>query len=77
MFFGAKTILKFTAMVVPLITVIEIGALILPNMTALATVMIAGACAMGLIASAFLFHLLGRKWGGVSFSYVSSGVSER
>jgi len=77
MFFGAKTILKFTAMVVPLITFIEIGALILPNMTGLATLMIAGACAMGLIASAFLFHLLGRKWGGASFSYVSSGVSER
>ncbi len=77
MFFGAKTILKFTAMVVPLITFIEIGALILPNMTGLATLMIAGACAMGLIASAFLFRLLGRKWGGASFSYVSSGVSER
>ena len=73
MFFGAKTILKFTGMVLPLLTIIEIGALILPQMAGLATVMIVGASIMELLASAFLFLRLGVKWGGASFSYINSG----
>jgi hypothetical protein len=74
MFLGAKTILKFTAIVVPLLTVVEIGAMILPYMEGLATVMIAWASVMGLLVSALLFLRLNRKWGGASFSYVTAGA---
>jgi hypothetical protein len=74
MFFGAGTILRFALMVVPLLTFIEVGAMILPFMTGLATVMIVGASATGLLASALLFLRLGRRWGRASFSYVSTGA---
>jgi hypothetical protein len=74
MFFGAKTILTFTVLVAPLLTVIEVGAMILPYMAGLATVIIAFASTMELLASIFLFLRLGRKWGSASFSYVSTGA---
>ena len=73
---GAKTILKFTGMVVHLLTVIEIGAMILPHMTSLATVMIAWSCAMGLLASALLFLRLGRR-GAAPLSPTSQRGPER
>jgi len=76
MSFGAKTILKFTGMVVHLLTVIEIGAMILPHMTSLATVMIAWSCAMGLLASALLFLRLGRR-GAAPLSPTSQRGPER
>lgn len=73
MFFGAKTILKFTLMVMPLLTIIEMGALILPYMVIFATLLITLASAIELLVSAFLFLRLSRKWGGASFSYISTG----
>jgi hypothetical protein len=73
MFFGAKTILKFTLMVMPLLTIIEMGALILPYMVIFATSLITLASAIELLVSAFLFLRLSRKWGGASFSYISTG----
>lgn len=74
MFLGAKTILKFTLMVVPLLTMVEIGAMILPYVEGLATIMIAWASTMGLLASALLFLRLNRRWGGASFLYVTAGA---
>ncbi len=78
MFFGAKTILTFTLLVAPLLIVIEVGAMILPYMADLATVIIAFASMIELLVSIFLFLRLSRRWGGASFSYVSTGsVSSR
>ena len=74
MFFGAKTILKFTGFVVPLLTINEIGAMILPYRPGLAVVMISFASAMELLVSIFLFIRLGKKWGCASFSYISTGT---
>ena len=74
MFFGAKTILKFTGLVVPLLTVNEVGAMIITYRPGLAVVMISFSSAMELLASIFLFIRLGKKWGGASFSYISTGT---
>jgi hypothetical protein len=73
MFFGAKTIIKFTLMIMPLLTIIEIGTLILPYMVGYATLLITIASVIELLASAYLFLQLNRKWGGASFSYISTG----
>ncbi len=55
--------------------VLRLGAtMFLTFMPGLATVMIAGASAMGLLASALLFLRLRRRWGRASFSYVSTGA---
>jgi hypothetical protein len=73
LFFGAKTILKFVSMVIPPLIVIEIGTIILPFKTGLATLMIASASILGLLASIILFTQLKRRWRNASFSYISSG----
>ena len=73
LFFGAKTILKFASMVIPPLTFIEIGTMILPFKTGLATWMIASASILGLVASGLLFTRLKKRWSNASFSYVSSG----
>jgi hypothetical protein len=73
LFFGAKTILKFTSMVIPPLILIEIGTMLLPFMTGLATLMIASASMLGLVASGLLFTRLKKRWSNASFSYVSSG----
>jgi hypothetical protein len=72
MFFGAKTILKFTVMIMPLLTIIEMGALILPYMVGFATLLITLASTIELLVSVFLFLQLGKRWGGASFSYIST-----
>jgi hypothetical protein len=74
MFFGAKTILAFTLMIMPLLTIIEMGALILPYLVTFATLLITIASVIELLASAFLFTRLKRRWGSASFSYISTGV---
>jgi hypothetical protein len=74
MFFGAKTILKFTLMIVPLLALIEMGTLTLPYRLEFATPIIIMASAVELLASAFLFRRLSRKWRRASFSYISTGV---
>jgi hypothetical protein len=74
MFFGAKTILAFTLMIMPLLTIIEMGALILPYLVTFATLLITIASVIELLASAFLFTRLKKRWGSASFSYISTGV---
>ncbi|MCX6656335.1 MAG: hypothetical protein NTY03_14625, partial [Candidatus Bathyarchaeota archaeon] len=75
LFFGAKTILKFTSMVIPLLIFIEIGTIFLPFKTGLATWMIASASMLELVVSGLLFTRLKKHWSDASFSYVSSGES--
>ncbi|MCW4051320.1 MAG: hypothetical protein NWE89_16470 [Candidatus Bathyarchaeota archaeon] len=74
MFFGAKTLLKFTGMVVPPLTLIEIGSMMIQFNPPLASKLIWGTSVFSLIAAAFLFMRLGDRWRGKSFSYVSTGV---
>ena len=73
LFFGAKTIIKFTLMVIPPLTFIEVGTILLPFKTGLATWMIASASMLGLVASSLLFTRLKKRWSDASFSLVSSG----
>ncbi len=74
MFFGAKTILKFTAIVVPPLTVIEIASMMLQFRPQAATQVIYGSSLLLFIAAALIFNRLENKWHGTSFSYVSTGV---
>lgn len=74
MFFGAKTIIKFTAIVVPPLTVIEIASMLLQFKPQAATQVIYGASLVLFIAAALIFSRLENKWRGTSFSYVSTGV---
>ena len=73
LFFGAKTILKFALMVIPPLIIIEIGTIMLPFNSGLATLMITSASVLGLMASGLLFIRLKNRWRNVSFSYISSG----
>lgn len=74
MFFGAKTILKFTAIVVPPLTVIEIASMMMQFRPVQATQVIYRASLVLLVAAAVLFSRLERRWRGVNFNYVSTGV---
>jgi len=73
LFFGAKTILKFALMVIPPLIIIEIGTIILPFNSGLATLMITSASVLGLVASGLLFMRLKKHWRNASFSYISNG----
>ena len=73
MFFGANIVLKFAVFVVPLLIVIEIGAMILTFGSLMAIVMILASSVICLSASVFLYLRLDRKWQKSSFSYVSTG----
>ena len=74
MFFSAKTILKFTAIVVPPLTMIEIGSMLMQFMPVTALNVIYGTSLALVIASGLVFRGLERKWHGKTFSYVSTGV---
>ena len=74
MFFSAKTILKFTAIVVPPLTMIEIGSMLMQFMPDTAFKIIYGTSLVLLLASGLAFRDLERKWHGKTFSYVSTGV---
>lgn len=74
MFFGAKTILRFTAIIVPPLTIIEIASMMLQSRPQMATQIIYGTSLMLFLAAALIFSRLENKWRGTSFSYVSSGV---
>jgi hypothetical protein len=74
MFFGAGTIIKFTAIVVPPLTLIEVASMIIQFRPQLATQIIYGASATLLIVAALLFSRLEQRWRGRGFSYVSTGV---
>lgn len=71
MFFGAKTIVSFTLLIMPILTVIEMGALLLPYIPEFATLLIAAASLIELLASVFLLRRLGRRWGNATFSFIS------
>jgi uncharacterized membrane protein YkvA (DUF1232 family) len=74
MFFSAKTILKFTAIVVPPLTTIEIGTMLMQFLPDFGVKLIYGTSILLFFVSAIVFRSLGNKWKGVTFSYVSTGV---
>ena len=74
MFFGAKTIIKFTAIVVPPLTLIEVAAMIIQFRPTLASQVIYGSSAALLLIAGLLFSRLEQRWRGTNFSYVSTGV---
>ena len=74
MFFGAKTIIKFTAIVVPPLTLIEVAAMIIQFRPTLASQVIYGSSAALLVIAGLLFSRLEQRWRGTNFSYVSTGV---
>ena len=74
MFFGAKTIIKFTAIVVPPLTLIEVAAMIIQFRPVLASQIIYGSSAALLLIAGLLFSRLEQRWRGTNFSYVSTGV---
>ena len=74
MFFSAKTILKFTAIVVPPLTVIEIASMMMQFNPQGATQVIYGASIALFFAAALVFSRLEHKWRDAGFSYVSTGV---
>jgi len=73
MFFGAKTILKFTLMIMPILIIIEMGALLLPYLSEFSTLLIVSASTVEVLVSVFLFRRLNVQWGKASFSYISNG----
>ena len=74
MFFGAKTIIKFTAIVVPPLTLIEVAAMMVQFQPLLATQIIYGSSVALLLIAGLLFNRLEKRWRGTSFSYISTGV---
>jgi hypothetical protein len=74
MFFGAKTILRFTAIVVPPLTIIEIASMMLQHNPYLATQIIIITSMVLFLTAAFILTRLENKWKDTSFSYVSTGV---
>ena len=74
MFFSAKTILKFTAIVVPPLTTIEIGTMLMQFLPEFSTKLIYGTSILLFIVSAIVFSRLETKWKGTTFSFVSTGV---
>jgi hypothetical protein len=73
MFFGARTIISFTLLIMPVLTIVEIGTLLIPYFPGLATILIASASIGELLASVFLLRRLNSRWGRTSFSYISMG----
>jgi hypothetical protein len=74
MFFGANTILKFTAIVVPPLTIIEIASMMLQFRPQIATQIIYGTSMLLFLAAALIFNKLEKRWREASFSFVSTGV---
>jgi len=74
MFFGAKTVLTFTAIVVPPLTVIEIASMMMQFKPTLAVQVIYGASIVLLATAGVIFSRLPNKWRDTTFSYVSTGV---
>lgn len=74
MFFGAKTLLKFTAIVVPPLTVIEIASMMMQFKPTLAVQVIYGSSIFLLATAGVIFSRLPNKWRDTTFSYVSTGV---
>jgi hypothetical protein len=73
MFFGAKTILKFSLLVMPPLIVIEIGTLMIPFVAETAMLLIVAACSIESAVSAYLLLRLKKKWDNASFSFISAG----
>ena len=74
MFFGAKTILKFTVIVAPPLTVIEIASMILQFKPQLAVQIIYGFSLVLLFVAVLIYNRLENRWSDKSFSYVSTGI---
>jgi hypothetical protein len=74
MFFGAKTIIKFTAIVVPPLTLIEVAAMMIQFRPVLASQIVYGLSVVLLVIAGWLFSRLKQRWRDTSFSYVSTGV---
>jgi hypothetical protein len=74
MFFGAKTILKFTAIVVPPLTVIEIASMLIHIRPSLASNVLYGSSLILSLAAALIFSRMEQRWRSSSFSYISTNV---
>jgi hypothetical protein len=74
MFFEVKTILGFSAFILPVVTVVEIGALLLPYMPVASNVLIILSSLVEIVVSFLLFRGLGKRWGRATFSYVANGM---
>jgi hypothetical protein len=74
MFFGAKTIIKFAAIVMPPLTLIEMATTMIQFRPVLASHMIYGLSAALLLIAGLLFSKLEKRWHGTNFSYISTGV---
>lgn len=72
MFFGATTILKFAAIVVPPLTIIELAAMMLQFNAATAMTILIGASGLLLVGSWMIFTRLATKWKDAGFSYISA-----
>jgi len=71
MFFGAGTMIRFAAFVVPPITAIEVGSLIIPYNFGFALEIIATAAMFAIILSIILLRRLDKKWSRRTFSSTS------
>jgi hypothetical protein len=74
MFFGAKTILSFIAFILPVVTVVEIGALLLPYLPLASNVLIILSSLVEVVVSFLLFRGLRKRWGRATFSYALNGM---
>lgn len=74
MFFGAKTIMGFIAFILPVVTVIEIGALLQPYLPGMSNVLIISSLLVEAIVSFLLLRGLGKRWSRATFSYASTGM---
>jgi len=72
LFFDAKILAKFTALVVPGLTVLEVAAFWVSNIYALAIIL--GVSTLMLLVSKPLLDRVGGKWDGHAFSYVSNNT---
>jgi hypothetical protein len=74
MFFGANIIIKFTAIVVPPLTIIEIASMLIQVHPSLATNVLIGLSIILALAAILIFSRLEQRWRDSSFSYVSTNV---
>ncbi len=72
MFFGSGTILRFTLLVIPPLTVVGIGALLFAYTPVYATYLITGVSALLFIASVYFYRRLRARWSQFSFSLVTT-----
>jgi hypothetical protein len=70
MFFGASTIIKFSLIVVPPLTVIEIASIMLQFNSQIAVMILLGVSVSLIIISYVIFTQLEKKWKNTQFSYV-------